>query len=116
MAHILAIADEVSEALYGDALHRLRPDLILSCGDLDPEYLENLVTRAGVPLLYVPGNHDAYPARAGEPGAAWLAPALDDRPPAPEGCESVDGRVLEAAGLRVTGLGGSVRYKPGPNQ
>jgi predicted phosphodiesterase len=115
---ILAIADEVDAALYGDALQRLRPDLILSCGDLHAEYLENLVTRAGVPLLYVPGNHDSYPGRAAEPLSAWPMPAagVDEGPTGPQGCENVDGRVIEAAGLRVAGLGGSIRYKVGPNQ
>jgi hypothetical protein len=29
---------------------------------------------------------------------------------------NVDGRVEDAAGLRVAGLGGSMRYRPGPNQ
>ena len=28
----------------------------------------------------------------------------------------MDGRVVQVAGLRVAGLGGSVRYKDGPNQ
>src|SRR5947209_17433092 len=37
-------------------------------------------------------------------------------PPGPAGCINVDGRIDEAAGLRIAGLGGSVRYRPGPNQ
>jgi Icc-related predicted phosphoesterase len=66
-----------------------------------------------VPLLYVPGNHDPVP------------PALDDtftplriETPArgPQGCVNVDGRLEETAGLRIAGLGGSIRYRPGPNQ
>jgi Icc-related predicted phosphoesterase len=117
VARILAIADEVDAALYGDALHRLRPDVIVSCGDLPHEYLENLVTRASVPLVYVPGNHDVEPGAAGQPGGGWPMPLrADDRLPGPQGCESADGRVIEAAGLRFAGLGGSIRYKEGPNQ
>ena len=44
--------------------------------------------------------------------------ALDHRVPipGPEGCDNVDGRVMEVKGLRVAGLGGSLRYKDGPNQ
>ena len=44
--------------------------------------------------------------------------ALDHRVPipGPEGCDNVDGRILEVQGLRVAGLGGSLRYKDGPNQ
>jgi len=37
-------------------------------------------------------------------------------PPGPAGCENIDGRVVEVRGLRVAGLGGSIRYKDGPNQ
>ena len=118
MPRILAIADEVEEALYGDALHRLRPDVIVSCGDLPFDYLENLVTRAGVPLLYVPGNHDPALVRVTRQLVAYPTPviALDDSLPGPQGCDSADGRVITAAGLRIAGLGGSVRYKEGPHQ
>lgn len=115
MARILAVADEVDRALYGDALHRLRPDVIVSAGDLPFDYLENLVTRAAVPLVYVPGNHDPDVS-----GAAvrdpWLPLGAEVLLPGPQGCVSADGRVVEAAGLRIAGLGGSIRYKDGPNQ
>jgi Icc-related predicted phosphoesterase len=39
-----------------------------------------------------------------------------DEGPRPSGATNADGRVIEAAGLRIAGLGGCVRYKPGPNQ
>ena len=58
MKRILAIADEVDDAMYTDKLARLRPDLVLSCGDLPFDYLEFIVSRLDVPLVYVPGNHD----------------------------------------------------------
>ena len=110
---ILAVADEVDEFLYGDRLHAIRPDLIVSSGDLPFDYLEYLVSTANVPLLYVPGNHDASLQRA---DTTWMS--LEQAVPVagPEGCENVDGRVIEVSGLRVAGLGGSLRYRPGPNQ
>ena len=74
-------------------------DLILSCGDLSKEYLEFLVTMARCPLYYVPGNHDE---------------SFDLHPP--EGCESVDGRIVEFQGVRILGLGGSYHYRPGSQQ
>ena len=103
MARILAIADEVAEVLYGDALDRLRPDLVLSCGDLPFEYLENLVTRAGVPLVYVLGNHDPDPRLKTEHGPAWPVTgyAASEPPPGPQGCDSAEGRVIKAAGLYI---------------
>ena len=57
---ILAIADVESKALwdYYEPERVKGLDLIISCGDLAPEYLEFLVTMANCPLLYVHGNHD----------------------------------------------------------
>lgn len=118
MSRILAVADEVDESLGGEALAQLRPDLVLSAGDLPFDYLEYLVTVLNVPLLYVPGNHDpSLRSRRGElawPPSIELKDARD--PVGPLGCTNVDGRIEEAAGLRVAGLGGSVRYREGPNQ
>ena len=69
-------------------------DLILSCGDLDPDYLQFLTTVANKPLLYVRGNHDGV---------------YDRRPP--EGCENIDGQIYNFKGLRILGLGGCLKYK-----
>ena len=113
MTRILAVADEVDESLYGDKLDKLLPDLIVSCGDLPFDYLEYLVSRANVPLLYVPGNHDPS---VRPPDTSWTALEHKVIVPGPEGCDKVDGRVVEVQGLRVAGLGGCLRYKPGPNQ
>ena len=114
MTRILAIADEVDEALYEDKLARLRPDVVVSCGDLPFEYLEYIVSRANVPLVYVLGNHDPE-LRSTVP---TLTPVLTEAPMlGPQGCDNADGRVVAAAGLRIAGLGGSMRYRPGgPHQ
>lgn len=97
---ILAVSDEPSEYLWGPGVREgLRgTDLILSCGDLDPEYLSFLVSFTSAPLLYVRGNHDQR---------------YETVPP--EGCECVDGRLSVCKGLRILGLGGSIRYnRSGP--
>lgn len=67
MTRVLAVADELDDTLDGARLRRLRPDLVLSAGDLPFEYLEFIVSTLDVPLLYVPGNHDPdlTPAPAG---------------------------------------------------
>lgn len=98
---ILMLADHEEQALWGNWNERTREvmsgvKLILSAGDIDAEYLEFLVTVLNVPLIYVRGNHDGR---------------YDVRPP--EGCVNAEGRIVEAAGLRILGLGGSMRYKPG---
>ena len=86
---------------------------MLGCGDLPFDYLEYLVSRLDVPLLYVPGNHDPS---LKPPDMTWM-PLRSELPvPGPQGCTNIDGRVVEVNGLRVAGLGGSLRYKEGPNQ
>lgn len=73
-------------------------DLILACGDLKKEYLEFLVTMARCPLLYVRGNHDD---------------GLEIEPP--EGCLCIEDQLYVYQGVRILGLGGSYRYRPGHN-
>jgi calcineurin-like phosphoesterase family protein len=113
VTRILAIADEVDEALYTDKLARLRPELVVSSGDLPFDYLEYIVSRLDVPLVFVPGNHDP---EVRSPDPIWAPLRVEDPQPGPQGCENADGRVVVAAGIRIAGLGGSMRYKPGPNQ
>ena len=98
---ILAIADEESKALwdYFDKSMLEGIDLIISCGDLDPRYLSFLVTFYSGPVLYVHGNHD---------GKYEQIP--------PEGCICIEDDIFVYKGVRILGLGGSMRYKPGPHQ
>src|SRR6266508_245687 len=56
VVRILAVADEVDESLGRETMGSLRPDVVVSCGDLPFDHLEYLVTLANVPLLYVRGN------------------------------------------------------------
>ena len=98
---ILAVSDEEAKTYY-DYYTRGKLDefdLILACGDLKKEYLEFLVTMAHCPLFYVRGNHDDRFA---------------ERPP--EGCTCIDGELVSYQGVRILGLGGSYRYRPGENQ
>ena len=93
---ILALSDQECPWLW-DYLDRRRlegVDLILSCGDLDPRYLSFIATFAHGPVLYVHGNHDDR---------------YDTVPP--EGCICVEDQIYTYKGVRVLGLGGSVRYK-----
>ena len=98
---ILLIADEESPYLW-DYYQPGRLDgidCIISCGDLKQEYLEFLVTMGNKPLYYVHGNHDK---------------GYESFPP--EGCECIDDQLINLGGLRVLGLGGCIRYNPGPYQ
>ncbi|HEV7534226.1 MAG TPA: metallophosphoesterase [Acidimicrobiia bacterium] len=114
---ILAVADEVDEGLWHDVSPVQGVGLILACGDLPFEYLAHLAEHLNAPLVFVAGNHDpdigGY--RLGRSGL-MLRAGLPDEPPWPPGAVNADGRVVDVAGLRVAGLGGSVRYGDGPNQ
>ena len=74
-------------------------DLIISAGDLKPEYLQFVETMSNVPLLYVHGNHDEN---------------YDVTPP--EGCECIEDQIVTYNGIRILGLGGSMRYRSGTHQ
>ena len=117
MVRVLAVADEVTTRCGARRPRRLHPDLVLAAGDLPWDYLEFLASVVDRPVVFVPGNHDpavvdARPHRSGQ----FLRAGLPCEPPRPAGCRSADGTVLDVAGLRIAGLGGCVRYRPGPNQ
>ena len=117
MLRVLAVSDVVDEGLWADIGPARGADLILGCGDLPFEYLGYLMNALDVPLVFVPGNHDPdlsgyRVSRAG----LTLRAGLPARPPWPDGAVSADGRVVDVAGLRIAGLGGCRRYRPGPNQ
>ena len=98
---ILALADEELMEFWDYYVPgRLKEyDLILSSGDLKAAYLSFIVTMARAPLMYVHGNHDT--------GYAVTEP---------EGCDSIDGQIVEYLGLRILGLGGCLWYRPGDHQ
>ncbi len=117
MVRVLAVSDIVEEVLWADVSSVTGAELIVACGDLPFEYLGYLMTALDVPLVFVPGNHDPSltgyrTSRAG----LTLRAGLPASPPWPDGAVVADGRIVDVAGLRVAGLGGSPRYSPGPNQ
>jgi predicted phosphodiesterase len=95
---IMLLADVESKALwdYFDKSKLDGIDLIISAGDLHAHYLSFLATFTKAPVLYVHGNHDTGYDTDG-----------------PDGCICIDDTIFVYKGLRVMGLGGSMRYKPG---
>lgn len=95
---VLAIADEADKRLW-DMLDRSLlegVELVLSAGDLPAEYLSFITCFTHAPVVYVHGNHDTK---------------YETHPP--EGCVCAEDRVVNVNGVRVLGLGGSIRYRPG---
>ena len=95
---ILALADTESRYLYDFYTPGKLDgyDLIIGCGDLHREYLEFIVTLAHCPVLYVHGNHDE---------------GYEENPPG--GCICIDDKIYVHNGIRIIGLGGCYRYRPG---
>ena len=116
MPRVLAIADEVEPALWTDAVRRHSVDLILAAGDLPFDYLDYICDALGRPCVLVPGNHDPDLARYRNRRGVWFRDGMPARWPGPHDAINADGRIVEAAGLRIAGLGGSVLYRHGPNQ
>ncbi len=99
---ILIVADKVIDKLLepvggGPLLKDI--DLILSCGDLPPEYLKSLIFRYNVPLFYILGNHDIRYKTA-----------------PPFGCLNINRRVVTFQKMQIIGFSGSRWYNGGVNQ
>ena len=58
VVRVLAVSDEVDDALLADPAVVRGVQLVLACGDLPFEYLGALMNVLDVPLVFVPGNHD----------------------------------------------------------
>lgn len=95
---ILVLADQESKSLYDFYSPEKLSDveLIIACGDLKPDYLEFFATMGNVPVLYVYGNHDKW---AGTKRVG--------------GCVCLENDIFEYKGIRILGLGGSMRYQSG---
>jgi Icc-related predicted phosphoesterase len=107
---ILAVCDEVDVRLYGtngcaSRVQSAQPDLLVSCGDLPPYYLDYLVSRLNVPLYAVHGNHDPAPPLEGSDGFNRC------------GAHWIGGKAIRtSAGLLLAGFDGSLRYNRGAYQ
>ena len=98
---ILTVSDRVEPVLSDREAPSRFPgvELILSCGDLPPEYLSFLRGIFGVPLYYVLGNHD-----------------IRYESTRPLGCMDLHAKLVRFQGIRLLGLEGSRWYNGGPQQ
>jgi Icc-related predicted phosphoesterase len=94
---ILVLADCESKSLYEyftpEKLEGV--ELILACGDLKESYLDFFASMTSAPVLFVMGNHD-------EPYT----------PGSYSGCVCIEDDIYVYRGIRILGLGGSMRYIP----
>lgn len=87
---ILAISDVEEKVLYEETKREKigAVDVIISCGDLETDYLSYISTVYGAPLFYVRGNHDKM---------------LTEQV---AGGENLHGRIVQYKSLRLMGFEG----------
>jgi Icc-related predicted phosphoesterase len=98
---ILAVSDQrLSHMLNPDFLRQNYADIaaVVSCGDMDADYINFIATILSVPLLYVRGNHDT-----------------NYTPEKPGGID-LHRQVEVIKGVVFVGLEGSIRYNRGEPQ
>lgn len=95
---ILVLADEESRSLYEhyDPEKLKGIGLIIACGDLRRNYLDFFASMTNAPVIFVLGNHDG-----------WYNPEDSS------GCICIEDDIFVYHGIRILGLGGSMRYHPG---
>lgn len=98
---ILTVSDFIDKSLTQMIENKtIEPvDLIISCGDLDPEFLSFLRQKLNKPLFYVKGNHDLRYTSSN-----------------PGGCENIHAKLIQFKSLNILGIEGSMWYNGGPNQ
>jgi hypothetical protein len=112
----LAVSDEEVSYLRVGRAAALRVDLVIAAGDLSFEYLGALVDLVDRPGVFVPGNHDPDVSGFSKHAGLSLRAGMPKDWPGLAGFVNADGRVVDVGGVRVAGLGGCLRYRPGPNQ
>lgn len=92
---ILVLADNESKSLYEHYTEEKLAgvELVIACGDLRKDYLDFFATMCHAPMVYVFGNHDHwYEAGQGNGGIC------------------IEDKIYKYKGIRILGLGGSMRY------
>ncbi len=106
---MLAVSDLVEPQVYDNGVADwLGPvDLIISCGDLPPYFLDFLVCTLRAPMFHVLGNH-CY--------ATHDVVTKQCSPTAFAGAQDLNGRLADYKGLLLGGAEGSPLYNNGPHQ
>jgi uncharacterized protein len=113
---ILCVSDQVDPLVYSPRMRERFKDvsLVLSAGDLPPEYLGFITSMLNKDLVYVAGNHDLD-----ELEAHGIARWNEDRAWSTRnstGALDLGFKLRRVEGLLVLGLPGSMLYNKGANQ
>ena len=113
---ILCVSDQVDPLVYSPRMRERYKDvdLVLSAGDLPPEYLGFITSMLNKDLVYVAGNHDLGELEA--QGHRPLDRGRRRRATRSTGAVDAGFKIKRAEGLIILGLPGSMLYNKGRNQ
>jgi len=113
---ILCVSDQVDPLIYSPRMRERfkEVDLVLSAGDLPPEYLGFITSMLNKDLVYVMGNHDISELEA-RGVRRWIEDEKEIVDPS-TGAIDTGFKLRRAEGLIILGLPGSMLYNGGPNQ
>lgn len=112
---ILCVSDQIDPIVYSTRMKdRFSSiDMVLSAGDLSPDYLGFITSMLNKPVYFVAGNHDTYRSKRTEKNAGSMYP--DNRIEA-TGAVDLAFRFIHEDGLILMGLPGSILYNRSENQ
>ncbi len=104
---ILAVSDVELDYMYSPVIKAKHRDaqMIISCGDLQYDYLEYMITMLNVPLFYVHGNH-----------ANQVLTTSHGVKKKPDGGLNIHRNIIKQNGLFIAGIEGCLQYNYGPFQ
>jgi uncharacterized protein len=113
---ILCISDQIDPLVYSPRMRERFIDvaLVLSAGDLPPEYLGFITSMLNKDLIYVAGNHDLGELEAH--GVARWSEYRGGPTSTATGASDIGFKLKRSEGLIILGLPGSMLYNKGPNQ
>jgi len=123
---ILCVSDIVERFFFeSQRSDDIKPDVVVSCGDLPLDYLEFLTSKYNVPLIYVHGNHDLYDSKDYEfDNVAFLGKIRKSRFDfgyqfdyrGGFGGINIDRKIVNINGVNFVGFDGSYKYNNAPHQ
>ena len=115
---ILCVSDQVDPLVYSPRMRERFKDvsLVLSAGDLPPEYLGFITSMLNRDLVYVVGNHDIEELEARGVGRWYADEEAEEATQRATGSLDAGFRFIKAEGLLILGLPGSMLYNRGSNQ
>lgn len=115
---ILCVSDQIDPLVYTNSIKQRfgDADLVLSAGDLPPDYLDFIVSSLNKPLFFVFGNHHLEDIRHYIRDSYRYYETDNEEKLWGSGAVHIHGTVKRENGILIAGLGGCMKYNKGENQ